>query len=283
MIYKKVCPICGTKFETRRHNRKYCSDECVKIANNLYKKKYVENNREKVKESKKKWNLKNPDYNKRYNEEHKEELKIKSKEYRQNNLEHRKEYEKKYREEHKEEIKIKHKEYRLKNKDKIHKKNKERYENNKKVILEKSYEYKRRTKNDPKVKLSLWIRRQLRRCLKSKKDKHTSEIIFYTPEELRECLSSQFIEGMSWDNYGKIWNIDHIKPLKVFNFFNEDGTINYDIVREANGLHNLRPVFCTDNFRKNSTWTEQDEIDYQERLDKTNNVWYNNKENNKRN
>ena len=29
----KICPICGTEFEPNSHTRKYCSDECSKIAN----------------------------------------------------------------------------------------------------------------------------------------------------------------------------------------------------------------------------------------------------------
>lgn len=30
-LRKLKCPICGTEFETNKHTRKYCSQECLKI------------------------------------------------------------------------------------------------------------------------------------------------------------------------------------------------------------------------------------------------------------
>ena len=34
-------------------------------------------------------------------------------------------------------------------------------------------------------------------------------------------LENQFVEGMTWENYGK-WHIDHIKPLCTFDHSNND-------------------------------------------------------------
>ena len=31
MLYKRVCPICGKKFETNSGNKKYCSKECSQV------------------------------------------------------------------------------------------------------------------------------------------------------------------------------------------------------------------------------------------------------------
>ena len=35
-------------------------------------------------------------------------------------------------------------------------------------------------------------------------------------------LESQFTDGMTWENYGDLWVIDHIKPTHLFNPWNED-------------------------------------------------------------
>lgn len=34
--------------------------------------------------------------------------------------------------------------------------------------------------------------------------------------ELRDYLSSQWQPGMNWENYGKVWVVDHIVALKYF-------------------------------------------------------------------
>ena len=48
---------------------------------------------------------------------------------------------------------------------------------------------------------------------------------------------------MSWENYGKIWNIDHIKAVSKFHL-NE--------IEKANHFSNLQPMFCKDNIRKSN-------------------------------
>lgn len=40
------------------------------------------------------------------------------------------------------------------------------------------------------------------------------------PEASREERKN-YIENMSWDNYGKEWHIDHIIPCNAWNFSNE--------------------------------------------------------------
>ena len=39
----------------------------------------------------------------------------------------------------------------------------------------------------------------------------------YTTNQLKEHLERQFIDGMSWANYGS-WHVDHIIPKSAFNF-----------------------------------------------------------------
>ena len=43
-----------------------------------------------------------------------------------------------------------------------------------------------------------------------------------TKTELRQKLETMFRDGMSWDNYGKLWEIDHIKPGAAFDLTDPD-------------------------------------------------------------
>lgn len=61
---------------------------------------------------------------------------------------------------------------------------------------------------------------------------------------VREWVESNFIENMSWDNYGKIWVIDHIVPIRMFDIFNkEDMKICWH-------YKNLMPLYKKDNEKK---------------------------------
>lgn len=61
-----------------------------------------------------------------------------------------------------------------------------------------------------------------------------------------ECCGSD----MNWDNHGTLWHIDHIKPLCKFNFVLPDGTPDYEQIRLANSLANLKPLYVQENLSK---------------------------------
>jgi hypothetical protein len=58
-------------------------------------------------------------------------------------------------------------------------------------------------------------------------------------------IESQFVEGMSVDNYGDVWTYDHVIPKSAFDFLNPMQ------VKECNHWSNWRPVFPTENSSKN--------------------------------
>jgi 5-methylcytosine-specific restriction endonuclease McrA len=61
---------------------------------------------------------------------------------------------------------------------------------------------------------------------------------------LREHLSSRMTAGITWNNYGSVWVIDHIVPLRLFNLYDpaELSTVwNY---------RNLMPLLKEDNLHK---------------------------------
>lgn len=62
---------------------------------------------------------------------------------------------------------------------------------------------------------------------------------------LREWLESNFSNGMTWENYGTVWVVDHIVPLRMFDLFNkEDLVICWH-------YKNLMPLLWEDNEKKN--------------------------------
>ena len=69
----------------------------------------------------------------------------------------------------------------------------------------------------------------------------------YTMTELRQHLESQFIKGMSWDNYGK-WHIDHVIPQAFFEY----GSVNEVEFKMCWRLENLQPLWAIDNLRKSN-------------------------------
>lgn len=62
--------------------------------------------------------------------------------------------------------------------------------------------------------------------------------------EMREWISRQFVDGMTWENYGSHWVIDHVVPLRMFDLSKEKE------IRLAWHYQNLMPLFKHDNLNK---------------------------------
>jgi hypothetical protein len=72
--------------------------------------------------------------------------------------------------------------------------------------------------------------------------------IGYTWQTLRTHLEMQFTPEMSWDNWGSVWELDHIIPASSFKYESLDDPL----FRECWALSNLRPLLCSDNSAKGS-------------------------------
>jgi hypothetical protein len=60
----------------------------------------------------------------------------------------------------------------------------------------------------------------------------------------RKWVEQRFADGMNWDNYGPIWVIDHVVPIRMFDQSDENELLlcwNYK---------NMLPLFRKDNFNK---------------------------------
>ena len=113
-----------------------------------------------------------------------------------------------------------------------------RVEDRKRRNNEKSKKY-HRTDNTLRSK----IRNGLRN-VSSKRFNSFNDLIGCSFNELRKHLESKFTEGMTWDNFGFGWHVDHIIPCWVFDL--------NDIEEQKKCFHytNLQPMRAMDNFNK---------------------------------
>jgi hypothetical protein len=105
------------------------------------------------------------------------------------------------------------------------------------------YRIKRR-KIDHLFRLSTNIRSMISTCIKSNglvKKKSTEKIIGCSFLELRMYIEDKFLDGMSWENYGK-WHMDHIVPISY--------AMCEDELYELNHYSNFQPLWSIDNLSK---------------------------------
>jgi hypothetical protein len=108
--------------------------------------------------------------------------------------------------------------------------------------------YHQKRKHNPEFKLRRAIRRRLAKALKgAMTDKRAIANLGCTLVELRQHLESQFLTGMTWENYGE-WHIDHIRPLASFDLNNSDE------LKLAGNFKNLQPLWAKDNQAKGDKW-----------------------------
>lgn len=94
-------------------------------------------------------------------------------------------------------------------------------------------------------RISMNLRARMRLALKSDaRSGRTAELLGCSMAELRGWLESKFQPGMSWQNYGPIWHIDHRRPCSWFDLS--------DPLQQRVCFHwtNLQPMYASENLRK---------------------------------
>lgn len=128
-------------------------------------------------------------------------------------------------------VKERHRVWRKANSDKIQKYGRKSY------AKEYSVPRKRLNRN---ISSAIWL------SLKgNKRGAHWEDLVGYTIEMLKKHLEAQFVNGMTWDNYGQ-WHIDHRIPKNVFNFTKPE---HLDFKR-CWMLENLQPLWAKENLEK---------------------------------
>ena len=167
----------------------------------------------------------------------------------------------KYRSENKEHCKTLWKNWRDKNKDKVKVQNRKQYIKNRRnrILLAKEYA----TKNKDKVRIynntyqrerkkyDMWFklkkilgRRMHHVLVDSHRKSITDKYIGCTGEQFRKHIESLFTSGMSWENYGSEWVVDHRIPLCSIN------PENTEQLEKVCHFSNLQPMWYGPNSEK---------------------------------
>lgn len=113
---------------------------------------------------------------------------------------------------------------------------------------EKNSAYKRQAyHSSPQDKASRKYRTMLRDFIfktDGEPKKRALKIIGCSREYMRDWLEFNFKIGMTWDSYGSVWNLDHIKPCSSFDLTEDDQ------VEQCFAWSNTAPVYCKDNLKK---------------------------------
>jgi len=74
--------------------------------------------------------------------------------------------------------------------------------------------------------------------------KEISKYLGLSRAEMRDWINQKMLPGMTWNNYGEIWVVDHVVPLRLFDMTKEDD------LKVAWHYKNLFPLFKKDNLHK---------------------------------
>ncbi len=148
---------------------------------------------------------------------HKPEFAERNKKWRENNKEKRAIYVAQYRIDHKEEIIAQRDRYKPRRTSRV----------------------KKRFQSDPLFKLLEACRHRIHVALKgNRKSDRTEELIGCSFEDLKVHLESKLTEGMTWENYGPVWHIDHIMPCSHFDLSQERE------LKDCFNFKNLQPLYA---------------------------------------
>ncbi len=155
-----------------------------------------------------------------------------SKAYKAKSKAHISEYNKNYKAEHREEISVYNHDYNKNNRDTIQKRQtrtrRERRTNDFNFYLA----------TDTRSKLSDFV------CSKGKRMSLISTVIGCDYISFFKWLEFLFEDGMTFENYGKLWNIDHVYPVCKYDL------TEYDVINNCFNWRNLRPVIKLHNSKK---------------------------------
>lgn len=127
-------------------------------------------------------------------------------------------------------------------------KRKEHYKKNREAIIKQTSNYKvEKMKVDPIFKMEVRMRTRISNALKvqsCEKNKRTWKYLECTVSQFQKWIEYQLYDGMTMDNYGKYWHIDHVKPCSKFDLSKEEE------IKKCFSWENLRPFVSEKNRKK---------------------------------
>lgn len=154
---------------------------------------------------------------------------------------------------------IRDKIYYDENKNVINEKNNKYYEANKLNVYEQRKKFRtenpqnardqrKRFMSNPNNLLAQSLRRRVRTLLGT--GKRAPELLGCTADEFKSWIQFNFdidsIKGMTFENYGKIWELDHVMPCSKFNLEIEESKL------ECFNWKNIAPILVSENRIKNN-------------------------------
>ena len=218
MTKRKICTKCKLPKDFNLFYKNSKSKDGLRSSCIECQKKYLEKNKEKVREQNQQYNQKRRDQKKKWAELNKEKVNLSRKKWLDSNKEIRAKYVKEY-----------NKQYYINNK-----KTRSSYSN------QKQKEYR---KTNPLFKIKSNLRQRINRYIKNK-SKSTEEIIGISYIEFLKYLESKFSKGMNIENLGNDIHIDHIIPLSSAKSEEE----LYKLCHYTN----LQPLWAKDNLTKSN-------------------------------
>jgi vacuolar-type H+-ATPase subunit I/STV1 len=109
--------------------------------------------------------------------------------------------------------------------------------------------HKERMATDPIYRLARNLRRRINLGLKGQsKSKKTERFLGCTFEETMVYLEKSFRPPMTRENMGKIWHVDHIRPVCSFDLSDPEQ------VKACFHYTNLQPLFVEENLKKSGKY-----------------------------
>ena len=227
----KTCTKCNVekeliKFYWEKKRQRY-KTTCISCEKEKCLKRYKDNP-EKVKAINKKWI-----------ENNKEKFKQLIKNNRGKYKEYDKQYAKNYTQQNSEKIKQKQKEWRLNNPNYY----KEKRKKERQILNEYHNNYnKNRRKNDIKFRIKQCVSSNINFNIRKYKKSKSNSTVKYLGCSIKEYivyLENMFLNEMSWENYGIVWEIDHITPISLFDFSIEESFGYTDQIGNRNKLNKI--------------------------------------------
>lgn len=124
------------------------------------------------------------------------------------------------------------------------------YQKNKKDIVRRRVE---RYNTNIHVRLSGILRGRLKGALARYRDKKYKwksaiKLLGCDMNFFIKYIEKMFVNGMSWENYGSVWHIDHIRPVISFDLRLKEDQL------ECFHYTNMQPLLAHDNISKGSKY-----------------------------
>lgn len=136
--------------------------------------------------------------------------------------------------------------WKAENRDHVSEYNKKYDADNREEIQKRQTAYHvSRTKTDPNFKLAKTLRNRYLGVLKRNRLSESSlEILGCSVECFKQWLEFRFLDDMSFENHGTVWDLDHVVPICKFELQNEEE------IRKCFHWTNFQPLYSSQNKRK---------------------------------